>query len=114
MNPQVKLHRIYLSGPITGVPDYQGRFEKAAEEINRALGDSWVIMNPAVLPEGLTTAEYMIVDLQLVKAADFIIMLPGWTESTGAKLEKLFAQYIGVKAYEYEDFMKIFGGHNNG
>lgn len=48
--------KIYISGPITGVCNYKKRFVTAENDLHE-LGH--VALNPAMLPFGLTEAEYM-------------------------------------------------------
>lgn len=46
--------KIYIAGPITGIPDYKERFAKAEAEL-KAKGHA--VMNPAALPEGFEYSE---------------------------------------------------------
>lgn len=86
--------KIYLSGPISGVSNYKENFAKAEATLRMRWPDA-VIINPSVLPAGLSNKEYIMTDLQLLSTADILVLLPGWETSTGAMIEKLFAQYIG-------------------
>ena len=86
--------KIYLSGPISGVDNYKENFALAEATLHERWPDA-VIINPAVLPEGLSNKDYIMTDLQLLSTANILALIPGWETSTGAKLEKLFAQYIG-------------------
>lgn len=88
--------RIYISGPITGVPGYYERFDAAARQIRR-LGHTPV--NPARHPEGLSVREYMRMDLNDLMASDAVLMLPGWMDSGGALVERALAHYLGMKIY---------------
>ncbi|MBF4238225.1 DUF4406 domain-containing protein, partial [Vibrio anguillarum] len=47
----------------------------------------YVVLNPAVLPDGLTQAEYMDICCAMVRAADCVVMLDGWEDSDGAVAE---------------------------
>lgn len=40
----------------------------------------------------------------MVNAADAVLLLDGWEQSTGATIEKLFAEYQGKKIYKQEYF----------
>lgn len=89
--------RIYLSGPITGVPGYKKRFKKLGARIAAAYPlDS--IVNPGkladVFPEG-THDEYMVICLQMLDMCDMVMMLPGWENSVGATEEHDFAVRAG-------------------
>lgn len=56
-------------------------------------------MNPANNPpsEEITPAEYMDIDLAMVRASDTIYMLEGWENSKGAAVEYHYAVYLGLK-----------------
>lgn len=77
--------RIYISGPITGTDDYKERFKKAQLQIE-AQGNEAI--NPVAvaeaLPKSLNYNHYMTIDMALLTAAEGIIMLEGWQESSGA------------------------------
>lgn len=80
--------RLYIAGPMTGLPDLNyPAFNTAAEQL-RAAG--YQVTNPAenVLPMANPGwADYMAVSLEQVKAADGLALLPGWTDSKGAWAE---------------------------
>lgn len=82
---------IYLSGPITGIPDYKECFEKA-EEILTELG--YTVLTPSRLPGGMDNAQYMRIDLAMIDSADVVVFLSGWSVSLGAKLENDYCCYI--------------------
>lgn len=92
--------KIYLSGPISGVSNYKENFAKAEASLHERCPDA-VIINPSMLPLGMSNKDYIMTDLQLLSSADILALLPGWETSTGAKLEKLFAQYIGINSILY-------------
>ncbi len=88
---------IYLSGPITGVPYYAERFAAAAERLREP---GVLILNPATIPppRGLELmtkdqqwSAWMRPALTMMLRADEIHMLPGWMDSTGAKVERELA-----------------------
>lgn len=83
----------YLSGPITGNPDYKRQFAWAAKHLER-LG--WDIINPAAMERvvpisAFTYEDYMEIDLLLLSKADTLIQLPGWERSRGANREYGYA-----------------------
>ena len=83
------VRRVYISGGITDVPDFEEKFQKAEDEL-RAAG--YAVINPARMymilkPEDTTYEEYMTVDLLLLGMCGAIYQLKGWEESKGAQIE---------------------------
>ena len=84
--------KIYLAGKITGDTDYQYKFMKARHQLE---AEGYVVISPAVLPEGLKTGDYMRICFTMIDCADAVAFLPDWTSSPGAKLEHQYCEYIG-------------------
>jgi hypothetical protein len=86
---------IYLSGPMTGLPDYnRPAFNAVAEEL-RAQGMS--VFNPADIgPQEniMPRAWYMRRDIEGLLKSDTVYVLPGWGKSEGAKLEIEIAKQL--------------------
>lgn len=84
--------RIYISGPITNVPDYKDKFTKAEEKIKEEFPEAEII-NPTMveLPESCTHDDYMKIDFMLLDLADAIFMMQGWDNSKGACMEYGYA-----------------------
>ena len=96
--------KIYIAGPITGVSNYKETFAKAERELIKM---GHVVLNPAVLPEGLGDHRvYMSLCLPMVEAADAVLMLPGWQKSTGACMEWGYAQGLCKIVMDYEDYVR--------
>lgn len=78
----------YISGAITGVPDYRERFAWAERILRR---DGYIVLNPAILPEGMPYRRYMPICLAMVAAADAVYVLPGSEGSKGTIAEVAYA-----------------------
>lgn len=89
--------KVYLSGPITGIPNYQDNFGYVA---CRAEACGHTVIDPSVETAGLTPKDYMRISIARLEAADELWLLPGWENSKGANIEKLYAEYIGLTVRE--------------
>ena len=85
--------KIYIAGPISGLPNFNRDAFNA--EAHRLLGLGHVALNPAILPDGLEQHEYMAICIEMVKMADQLVMLPGWERSAGARAEHALAIKLG-------------------
>lgn len=90
--------KIYIAGPITSDPDhYKEHFDKAAKRIE-AYGCEPV--NPA-LNTANSYKEYIDIGLKQLSECDRIFMLDGWETSEGTRLERHYAQTVGMEiSYE--------------
>lgn len=99
--------KVYLAGPMTGLPQFNfPAFDAAAEKL-RLLGLD--VFNPAQMDRdlgfdpsgGAVTQEFlrdaMRRDLSAICDADSIAMLPGWEKSGGARVEWMLAVHLGLK-----------------
>lgn len=88
------MKRLYISGPMTGMPDWNyPAFNAKASEL-RAMGLE--VVNPAEDKEpDLEWSDYLRIDIRLLMDCDGIYMLPGWSESRGARLEHHVARELG-------------------
>lgn len=84
--------KVYIAGKITGNENYREEFAKAQAELEKG---GHIVLNPAVLPEGLTKGEYMRICFAMIDIADVVMFLPGWQDSEGAKVENLYCRYVG-------------------
>lgn len=85
--------KIYIAGPMSGLPNFnRDAFHREAERL-QTLGH--VALNPAILPDGLKQHEYMAICIEMVKMADQLVMLPGWERSAGARAEHALAAKLG-------------------
>lgn len=84
--------KIYIAGKITGNENYRKEFAKAQDGLEK---DGHTVLNPAVLPEGMTKGEYMRICLSMIDISDVVVFLPGWQDSEGANLEYAYCIYVG-------------------
>lgn len=98
--------RVYVSGPMTGVPEHNfPAFREAAQKLAAAGYD---VINPAENFGGrtdLSRPEYMRLDIEHVLQADGIALLPGWRDSAGAKLEVAIADEIDIFALTVDQWI---------
>lgn len=101
---------VYLSGPISGDPEYEEKFRAAEEALT---SDGCTVLNPAKLSEafpGLSERQYLQLAITLVTFADAVYMMNCWERSKGACIEYLLAKQSGKRimyqAGEYEDFLQ--------
>ena len=88
---------VYIAGKMTGLPD-KGRAAFAKAEAHLAkMG--FVVLNPSCLPDGLPPNRYMPMCMAMIDAADNLVLLDGWEDSPGAKLEKAYAEYQKIPVY---------------
>lgn len=87
--------RIYIAGPMTGLPGYNyAAFNSAAAHL-RALGHT--VENPAEnpVPPCKSWEGYMRLGLRQLTHCDTIALLPNWTDSRGACVEYDLAGMLG-------------------
>lgn len=104
--------RIYLSGPMTGHPDWNYPAFHAAAERLRKLGHT--VYNPAdsaKSTEHTSRAEFLRDDLKLLAGSDWppaegICLLPGWERSAGSRMELHVALELGLVV-----FIETLPGH---
>lgn len=95
--------KVYIAGKITGNENYREEFAKAQDELEK---NGHTVLNPAVLPEGLTKGEYMRICFSMIDIADKVVFIPGWQDSEGAMLETDYCLYINKPTEDYSTFIK--------
>ena len=98
-----KATTIYLSGPMSGLPNFNAdEFAKYAAKY-RALG--WVVKSPPELDGGDFTKpyeEYIRRDVRVLleEGIDRVYLLPGWQKSRGANLEVHLSKMFKIPIYD--------------
>lgn len=88
--------RIYIAGPMTGLPEYNlPAFAKAATAL-RAVGYTSIDPGRRGVIEGYTWSDYLRLALTDLLTCEAVAVLPGWENSNGAKLEVYVSQQLGM------------------
>lgn len=94
--------RVYLSGPMRGIPEFNfPRFHSAAKSLRAAGYD---VVNPAESFNGdtdLPWSEYMRKDISDLLTVDEVFVLPGWENSPGCRVELAVAYALGLPVIPY-------------
>lgn len=77
--------KVYIAGPMSGLPKFNRPAFFAAEEYLIEHGAK--VMNPAMLPLGFDHHEYMKISMPMLDACEAVAFLPGWQLSKGARME---------------------------
>lgn len=91
------MKRVYIAGPMTGLPDLNFPAFHAEAARLRALGHQ--VVNPAeVNPDkGMSWTDCMRSDIAELVKCDAIRLLPGWEFSKGATLEEHISERLGLQ-----------------
>lgn len=113
--------RVYVAGPMTGLPASNFPAFNARSAELRAAG--WHVENPAEHGhiDGAVWADYLRWDISRIATCGSIHLLPGWSKSKGATLEVFIAWVLGmeiqlgvgaesVDQHVMGDLMKVAGG----
>ena len=101
---------IYISGPITGQPEYKKRFKEC--ELFLIYENKYTPLNPAYLVNlkllylGITNPTYNnYMKAALIIMMDYncndIIYLTGWHRSKGAMIERMYARFFNYTEHLY-------------
>lgn len=107
-----EVSKVYVSGPMSGIPDHNfPAFHEAAKHLR---GNGYTVVSPAELDEedvggipeavevgGLEYIEYLKRDVEHVVHVDALVMLPGWQKSRGARFEAYIAAGLEKPVYSY-------------
>lgn len=99
--------RVYVSGPMSGLPKNNVPAFNAAAKKLRRLG--YDVVNPAELDAGepcLTWEECLRRDLKWLVTCDAIALLPGWKKSKGANLEAYVGRELSFDIHTLGYYLK--------
>jgi len=97
------MKRIYISGPMTGLPNLNyPAFNAAADRLR---GEGFEVENPAENPEPPcgSWVGYMRLAIVQIARCEGLLLLPGWQHSKGARLELYIAQQLGLQVASHWD-----------
>ena len=86
--------KIYLSGKISGDPDFKEKFALKEKELTE---QGHLVFNPALHPDMFTWEQFMELDLKALGNCDAIYLLENWGTSKGARLEKKIAEVLKMQ-----------------
>lgn len=99
--------KIYISGPMTEIKNFNFPAFELAEKTVRGLVEGAIPINPTKLPgneqKNRPYEFYMKNDLKALLDCDGIYMLIGWGRSRGAKLEHKIAEALNLRFY-YQNY----------
>ncbi|WP_223460679.1 MULTISPECIES: DUF4406 domain-containing protein [unclassified Pseudomonas] len=100
------MKRIYLSGPMTGLP--HPIFPAFAAMTASLHADGHTVTNHAELnPDGGSWNDCMRRDIAALVYCDTVATLPGWEHSKGACLEVLIAERLGMTVVNPNDLVSM-------
>lgn len=112
--------KIYLAGPMRGIPHFNFPAFKSAAAYLREQG--YEVVSPAEMDQGdpvlaaaiaaagppwdsvagYTFMDFMLRDLRALDGVEGIVLLPGWLESRGARVELAYARATGKIVMTYD------------
>lgn len=87
--------RVYLSGPMTGIPD--NNFPAFHAWAARLRAQGFDVVSPAEIQEAGTWEMCLRKDMRELPTCDAIALMPGWERSKGAHLELHVAHRLGME-----------------
>lgn len=94
--------RVYVAGPMTGLPQLNFPAFHAAAARLRAQGHEVISPAEINIPHPGTWLQAMRADIPELVKCDAIAMLPGWASSKGARLEHHIAMQLGLQVLMVE------------
>ncbi|AJW97579.1 hypothetical protein BM43_3190 [Burkholderia gladioli] len=99
--------KLYLAGPMTGIPDLN--FPLFHAEASRLRGLGFEIVNPAEINADKSRCwrDCMKADIRELVLCDGIVMLPDWERSKGARLEHHIALTLSLPIFIAADLVQF-------
>lgn len=98
-------NRIYIAGPMTGLPELNYPAFNAEAARLRALG--WHVENPAENPEQSSWVDYMRIAIPQMLSCGLVALLPGWEMSRGANIEVTIAATLLIPFREASEIIYV-------
>ena len=101
--------RVYLSGPMRGIPDFNfPKFDRVAAKL-REFG--FTVFSPADNDRNMTLAGIEITAREcfeqdtrwICRYAEGMVMMDGWRDSRGARVEKALAEALDLPLFYWDD-----------
>ena len=89
------MKRVYLSGPMSGIPDHN--FPAFHEWAARLRAEGFEVVSPAEIEEAGSWEMCLRKDMRELPTCDAIALMPGWERSKGAHLELHVAHRLGME-----------------
>lgn len=99
------MKRVYISGPMTDLPDFNfPAFHQAAASLRSRGFD---VVNPAEIntETGGDWHLYLREDIKALCDCDMLALLPGWQRSKGARLELHIAHRVGLEIATVDELL---------
>lgn len=99
----------YLAGPMTGLPEFNYPAFREVAAVLRARGVE--VMSPTEVSDDEPPADYSAEkpygyylrrSLRMLLDCDEVVLLPGWEQSRGARLEREIAEALGMPVTLWE------------
>ena len=118
MSIDIKGKRIYLSGPMTGIEDYN-RSEFDGAELGLLGAGADEVYDPAEHIDEYASLSHEVCMARSLRELlaerpwvgdeepyyDLLVSLTGWQDSAGARLEREVAEAIGMEVYDIEEVL---------
>ncbi len=100
--------RIYLSGPMSGLKENNAvAFSEATHSLRL---EGYAVCSPLETSEWLgelTHAKYLRFDFARILEADFVVALPGWEKSPGARAEIFMALNMDMLVWTHKGMFNL-------